>query len=190
MEYSFTQNWFNVSELKRVIVKVLNAKNVNKILEIGCFEGQSSVFFGDHFLNHPDSELVCVDPFLNIADNDHASFLNNVERRFESNISKCLNVSKIKVYKVKSDSFFNEYLGDKFNFIYIDGCHEPDVIENDMKNAIKLLTKNGIIWMDDYLGGSGDYKIKNRIDKVLSDLNLEHKIEIIHRGYQIGFMIN
>ena len=32
------------------------------ILIIGCFEGLSSVFFADNFLEHPNSTLTCLDP--------------------------------------------------------------------------------------------------------------------------------
>jgi len=49
------------------------------MLEIGCFEGLSSVFFADNFLNNPDSRLTSVDPFLNIDNNDHKNFLQNNE---------------------------------------------------------------------------------------------------------------
>lgn len=81
--------------------------NKNKILEIGCFEGLSSVFFADYFLNHPNSQLTCVDPFLSIPNNDHKELLQNNEKmRFNFNISICENSEKINVYKLTSDDFF------------------------------------------------------------------------------------
>lgn len=50
MEYKCSQHWFLNSEIKNILDK----SKENKILEIGCFEGLSSVFFADHFLENPD----------------------------------------------------------------------------------------------------------------------------------------
>ena len=45
MSYEFTQKWFNNSGIKKEIQKHIPSENINKILEIGSFEGQSSVFY-------------------------------------------------------------------------------------------------------------------------------------------------
>jgi predicted O-methyltransferase YrrM len=186
--YQFTKYWFNQSELRQKIHKYLNSNDRYKILEIGCYEGQSTVFFSDHYLNHENSSMICVDPFLNITNNDHENLLNDVEMRFDHNLSQTKNKDKISVHKIISDSFFESYNEDKFDFIYIDGCHEPDIIQNDINNSLKLINKNGIIWMDDYLGGQG-YKIKNQIDYVLNEAKNKYEFEIIHRNYQIAIRI-
>lgn len=67
------------------------------ILIIGCFEGLSSVFFADNFLEHPNSTLTCIDP-----QNEY----------FDYNISICNHLDKITIVS---------HLDDKmFNFIYLD----------------------------------------------------------------------
>ena len=154
-KYKYSQNWFLGSEIKRRLIDFLDDSKPNNILEIGCFEGLSSVFFADYFINCSSSTLTCVDPFLTINNNDHKLFLqNNEEINFDFNISVCKNSDKIKIYKTTSDDFFT--FNDKtYNFIYIDGCHEPDFIERDMENAFNALDINGIMWMVDYRGGDG-----------------------------------
>ena len=82
MSYKFTQRWFVGSEIHRNIIKVLDIRKENRILEIGCFEGLSSVFFSDNFINNKNSSLTCVDPFLTINNNDHTQFLVNGEEKF------------------------------------------------------------------------------------------------------------
>ena len=78
----------------------------HKILEIGCFEGLSSVFFADNFLDDEKSTLTCVDHFLTINDNDHGQYLeNNEEMNFDFNISSCKNAGKITIHKTTSDNF-------------------------------------------------------------------------------------
>ena len=70
-----------------------------------------------------------------------------------------------------------------YNFIYIDGCHEEDFIKRDMKNSFKFLEKNGIMWMDDYMGGDG-IKIRNVMDTFLEKYKGQY--ELIHKGYQLA----
>jgi beta-1,4-mannosyl-glycoprotein beta-1,4-N-acetylglucosaminyltransferase len=178
--YKYTQTWFLGSDS---LDKFLDKSTENKILEIGCFEGLSSVFFADNFLDNQKSSLTCVDPFLTINNNDHSQYLqNNEEMNFDFNISICENSDRIIKHKITSDKFF-ENNNQTYNFIYLDGCHEPDFIKRDMENAFNILDKNGIMWMDDYGGGDG-IQIKNTMDKFLEKYN--EKYELINRGYQLA----
>lgn len=181
--YKYSQNWFFYTEIKEKLFFFYDKFKENKILEIGCFEGLSSTFFADNFLDNPNSSLTCVDPFLTIDNNDHKKFLlNNEELNFDYNISNCNNSNKITVHKITSDDFFKNNKN-TFNFIYIDGSHEPEIIKRDMENSFRVLERNGIMWMDDYMGGDG-ILIKNTMDNFLNKYN--SKIEIIHVGYQLA----
>ena len=183
MRYKHTQNWFLVSEIRQKLLKFINGSQTHHILEIGCFEGLSSVFFADNLLTQPESTLVCVDPFLKIANNDHSQFLqNNEEANFDYNITHCQNSQKITVHKITSDEFFKSNT-QMFDFIYIDGCHEPDFIMRDMENSFKILEPNGIMWMDDYCGGDGSI-IKKTMDEFLDKYRGQYII--IHRQYQLA----
>lgn len=185
MNYKYTQSWFLNSEIKNNLLKFINKSNKNTILEIGCFEGLSSVFFADNLLDNDNSTLTCVDPFLTINNNDHNSFLqNNEEKNFDFNIKNCKNSNKINVYKITSDKFF-ENNTKTYNFIYIDGCHEPEYIMRDMENSFKVLDNNGIMWMDDYGGGDG-IQIKNTMNNFLN--KYKGKYHLIHNGYQLGII--
>jgi predicted O-methyltransferase YrrM len=181
--YKYSQSWFLGSEIQNNLFKFMDTSKQNNILEIGCFEGLSSVFFADNFINNPKSSLICVDPFLTINNNDHCQFLqNNEEMNFDFNISNCKNSDKITIHKITSDIFF-ENNNQTYNFIYIDGCHEPDFIKRDMENSFNNLEKNGIMWMDDYRGGDG-IQIKNTMDKFLEKYNGQY--ELINNGYQLA----
>jgi hypothetical protein len=188
-KYLYTQNWFLVSELKKHLNKLnkhVDRSNDIHVLEIGSYEGLSSVFFADNFLEREGSSLTCVDPFLRIPNNDHADYLqNNQERSFDINITRCDNSNKIKVFKITSDEFFANNKK-KFNLIYIDGCHEPEFISRDMENAFKCLDENGIMWMNDY--GKTIIAVKRAMNKFL----IKHKgeYETIHQGYQLAIQKN
>lgn len=181
--YKYSQNWFLDSEIRIYLEIFLDKSNENKMLEIGCFEGLSTVFFADNFLENPKSSLTCVDPFLTINNNDHKDFLhNNEEMNFDFNISACKNPDKITIHKTTSDIFF-ENNNQTYNFIYIDGCHEPDFIKRDMENSFNILEKNGIMWMDDYEGGH-DNQIKNTMNTFLDNYNGQY--ELLYKGYQLA----
>lgn len=185
--YKYTQTWFINSEIRNNLLKYINRYDANRILEIGCFEGLSSTFFSDYLLDNVDSSLTCVDPFLNINNNDHKQFLiNNEEKNFDYNISVCNNSNKISVHKVTSDVFF-ENNTKTYNFIYIDGCHEPENIKRDMENSFNVLEEGGIMWMDDYLGGDGN-KIKATMDSFLQ--KYKNRYKLIHSGYQLAIIKN
>jgi predicted O-methyltransferase YrrM len=158
-----------------------------KILEIGSFEGLSSVWIAENMLNDSASSMVCVDPFLT-CNNDHSDvFTNKTEQNFLHNISVCKNGHKIKVMKMISDDFFKVNT-DVFDFIHVDGCHEPDVIVRDMESSFKVLKVGGIMWCDDYLGGPDvpdDQKpIKKAMDEWLN--TRKENYNMIFNGYQIA----
>ena len=181
--YKHSQNWFIRSEIQNRLSHFLDKSKENKILEIGCFEGSSSVFFADNFLDNPKSTLTCVDPFLTIDNNDHTQFLqNNEEMHFDFNMSICKNSDKITIHKITSDIFF-ENNKQTYNFIYIDGCHEPEFIKRDMENSFNILEKKGIMWMDDYGGGDG-INIKSVMNTFLEKYKGQY--ELIHSGYQLA----
>ena len=180
--YRYTQEWFMGSELRHYLKNFLDNSTENRILEIGCFEGLSSVFFADNFLVNPKSILTCVDPFLSV-DNDHSAFLQkDEEKNFDFNLSVCKNQTKIIIHKITSDMFF-KYNNRMYNFIYIDGCHEVEYIQRDMENSFNALDKDGIMWMDDYRGGDG-LKLKAVMDNWLEEYN--GKYTLIHSGYQLA----
>jgi len=186
MPYIFNTDWFQNSMLRNDIRN--NKKRYNNptynILEIGCYEGGSSCFFSDNLLDGEDSTLDCVDPFLNDVDNDHKSMLlNDEELRFDSNIKLSLNFNKITTHKITSDEFFttNKKV---FNLIFIDGCHSLDCVKRDLINSYECLVVNGIIWMDDYGGGTPEANFRSFVDEFI----IEKKCEIIEKGYQIAFI--
>lgn len=177
----YTFRWFDTSELKKYSFIFLNPNEINNILEIGSYEGLSSSYFSDNFLSRNESSLTCVEPF---DLNDSTSPLyDGIYFNFINNVKNSKNWNKIRLYQLFSNDFF-KVNKKKFNFIYIDGSHLINDIISDFENSIKCITNNGIIWMDDYLGGDN-----NEIKKCIDDLYEKYKnnLIIIHYGYQIAF---
>ena len=181
--YLHTHTWFTESAICAKLCDMVDVSAPHTILEIGCYEGLSSVFFADKLLAHPDSTLTCVDPFLTIDNNDHSNLMSNqTEEYFDANIRSCLHPDKITVHKVTSDAFFPQNKA-TYDIIYIDGCHELDFIKRDMENSFAVLRPGGIMWMDDYLGGD-NIKIKAVMDRFLQEHEGEY--DVIFKDYQLA----
>jgi len=171
------------AELYKNLLEFVSGKEKMSVLEIGCFEGLSSVYLADNLLHHEESTLVCVDPFMHIQNNDHADLLqNNAEALFDYNISHCNYPDKVSVHKITSDTFF-ETNQKKYDFIYIDGSHQCDIITRDMENSLRFLNTNGIMWMDDYCGGQ-----EGNIRRTMNAFVRSHadQLTVIHVGYQLA----
>jgi len=185
VKYKYTQSWFINSEIRFNLLKFISLDKQHNILEIGCFEGLSSSCFSDNLLNHSKSTMDCVDPFIFSGTNEQITTLNvtsNTENTFRYNIKKSKSFNKITFHKLKSDDFFLNNTK-KFNLIYIDGCHEPENIIRDMNSSFNFLEVNGIMWMDDYLGGNNRSCLKAM--NIFLNNNIG-KYQIIHKNYQLA----
>jgi len=189
--YKHTNDWFSGSELRRNLPRFIQSpEHPRSILEIGSYEGLSACYFSDELLNHPDSKLVCVDPF------DSGDVTTEVtpetELLFRSNISLSKNASKVTLFKMFNRDFYAiqrqrlQSVTELFDLIYIDGSHLPADIILDMNECYKLLKPGGIMWMDDYYFGK-DGSVKRAMDSVLSSLT---GYRIIHKDYQIAIQKN
>lgn len=187
VEYIDTKGYFKKSELYQNLVgnnPVITKMALNKILEIGAYEGVGTCYFCDHFLGHPESFMATVDPF--IAEDLGTAMHANVERNFLNNIARVKNLEKLVYVKEKSINFFLRNQS-KFNFIYVDGSHHPFDLRADMENAVKILDVGGVLWVDDY---GSNYTVdsirpKNVIDAFYSEK--KNELSLIHSGYQIAF---
>lgn len=171
MTFEFTESWFDVSELKRVLPNFVDLQRPLNILEIGCFEGKSTL----HFLQqakHMASRVVAVDPFS--AD---VPIVMDIFGRFLRNMSKCAERKKLKFLQQTSDDFFASNQTE-FDLVYVDGDHEPKQAMRDLTNAIKCCKIGGIVWFDDYMLND----LNHHVDALIKTQN----VLVIHKSYQLG----
>lgn len=180
--YTSSHAWFYGAELRARIFEFMDPLECHHILEIGSYEGLSACFFSDELLRHPDSRLVCVDPF---SSNDTTTDVTSeVEAIFFRNISKSRNYEKVRVYKMESDEYFTnkDAANQFFDFVYIDGSHVLEQIIRDIENSFQHLRVGGILWLDDYRGTQELYMAFHRY---FSTCKLP--LIKIHEGYQLAF---
>jgi len=143
---AFTNTWFLNQE---PIHKKFISKKEQTILEIGAFEGRSTLFFLDH-LEGDNSRLDTIDPFPS-SDNTCPVYpeLYNI---FIKNVSPHPNFNKLTVYRDYSQNILPTFLLDqkKYDYILIDGSHLAKDVLFDAMMCFKLLKPGGIIFFDDY----------------------------------------
>jgi len=116
------------------------------ILEIGCFEGRSTIFFLEYFSN---SRITCIDSFdggVEPAKNPYPAY----PARFDSNLS----AYKDRITEIRARSSTGlEMLrthDERFDLIYVDGSHQRIEVLLDSVGAWFLLKVGGILIWDDY----------------------------------------
>ncbi|AWW33631.1 class I SAM-dependent methyltransferase [Mannheimia varigena] len=156
-QYIFSSDWFTHNTPS--LVSIFEYVKPLRILEIGSFEGRSTIFFMEEALKYqPQVEIHCIDSWEGGAEHQGVWNMGEVERRFVDNISLAQQLSLSAVfYKHRGHShqkmielLANGYAG-YFDYIYVDGSHEaPDVLF-DALLAHRLVRKGGVISFDDYL---------------------------------------
>lgn len=156
-QYVFDSDWFshNISALDYIF----NELKPTKILEIGSFEGWSTVHFIKKALSLNDSvDIHCIDSWEGGAEHKGKWDMLSVENRFMHNMHLVViqhPKAVVSKYKGYSHTRMMELLlsgkENYFDFIYVDGSHEaPDVLF-DALLAHRLVRVGGIIAFDDYL---------------------------------------
>jgi predicted O-methyltransferase YrrM len=152
--YEFTADWFSQNQGAWRVLFQHMMSNVRKVLEIGAYEGRSTVWLTQNgFLPHRAGDLYCIDNWESPE----------VEAHFDRNVGRAqANESGIALHKIKSDSFsalsklIAEGHRSSFDFIYVDGSHRcPDVLA-DLVLSFALCRVGGVILCDDYVLGIGE----------------------------------
>ena len=181
-EGKYSQDWFtyNIKYISRVIYKFKLIDKKLSILEIGSYEGLSTVFFLKVLKN---SSIICVDPFFDFEENKDKNF-NIVYENFKFNTRDFQD--RMKLYKLTSDECFAKNLSQKFDLIFIDGSHHCDSVFKDANNSFKALNKGGFIIFDDFFW---DYYEEVNLNPIgaIKKFIFENffSIKIVSLGYQI-----
>ena len=182
-KYKFSYgDWFsnNITIWEKFVINKIYRINY---LEIGSFEGRSTIFIGE--LKNTNS-ITAVDTWEGSNEHSNSTSFIKVFENFKININ-ILNKSNIKFFKTTSDNFFKDNKN-VYNLIYIDGFHEYTQIKKDFVNSLNCIEKNGYIICDDFLWFFYQDLNKNPIKAILECYN-EYKKELSVEfiDYQIIF---
>lgn len=197
-QYIFQADWFshNVPSLSAIF----DAIKPIKVLEIGSFEGRSTIFFIEKALqNNPNLEIHCVD-LWGAAGKTQEKWdwdMTETEKHFDHNVNQMLKQhSNANVNFVKHKNFSHMEMikllakgkNNYFDFIYIDGSHRaPDVLF-DALLAHRLVRLGGVLAFDDYLwteekeGQQNHYNlVKPAVDHYVN--TYQQKVRVLQVGH-------
>jgi hypothetical protein len=129
------------------------------MVEIGSYVGDSTRVFAQNF-NH----VISVDPYKNgYDDSDTSSYkypMEDVYKQFKTDIlDKFENVQHL---RETSDNAVKLFVEKKvFDFVYIDGNHQPDVVDHDVRIWLPKVRING------WIGGHDYNRVKLVVDRLL-----------------------
>lgn len=147
------------------------------VVEVGCFEGRSTVWFADKFLTNPHSRMYCIDTWkggeevervkLNFdMDQVKSNFIRNISLHPRSNQILSKQLTSLQGLVDLSAAYMN-----KIDFIYLDGSHTQKDTLIDLVLALNLIKVGGMIVVDDYMNSmsTGDVLLrpKHAVDFVV-----------------------
>lgn len=181
------QDWFSFHiPVWTPILESMKDKPV-KALEIGSFEGRSTIWLLENILTHKDSTITCIDPFKDYSDLEkfpidwaqiRQTFIENM-KPFEGRVNH--------IEQGSTDALINLiYTGHSFDFIYVDGDHTSSQCLIDGVLSHLLLKSGGIVIFDDYMWAKlakAPNVPRSAIDSFIECFANEY--EMLSSGYQV-----
>jgi predicted O-methyltransferase YrrM len=175
-EYRFSADWTRPHRVDWVsgLAPFIGKPDVRG-LEVGCFEGRSTLWFLEKIASHESSSVTCIDVFTPA-----------IEERFDHNIRVSGLGHKVSKRKGYSQDVLRTLEPESFDFAYIDGCHLASCVLTDAVLIWDLLKPDGVLIFDDYLWDL-DKPITERpkaaIDAFL--IIFQHQLEVKKRATQV-----
>jgi predicted O-methyltransferase YrrM len=173
---TFTQDW--TTRAFPTWAEHLSKVRARNILEVGPFEGRSTIFFLNFF---PQSHVTCIDLF---ALNNEPLFDANVVAKYPDRVIKIAGRSHPTLDALAQQP-------SRFDLMYIDGSHDRDDVLMDSILAWRLLAVGGILIWDDYelfTAMPGHFKYPDQDPKPAIDtFMIWHgtELSVLHSGYQV-----
>ena len=196
-EYQFTTDWFHwAPEIWTQLIPMLPGEAGDReFLEIGSFEGRSTVWIAENMMQNGDV-LECIDTWGGGEEHGEEN-MSEVEKRFDHNRLVVLTGRAIEIEKIKGSSVYglsclltgvdSDEDQPYYSFIYIDGSHIAKDVLTDTCMAWPLLKPKGLMVFDDYNWMPSPRDILHR-PKLAIDAFVNifaEEVEIVHVGYQM-----
>jgi len=175
-KYAFSTDWVTgfAGNWRTFLRPLIGRPNV-EMLEIGSYEGRSTIWFLDTILTGEGSRITCVDgfwqPYGSVFDRNIAA------SGLGSRVRKLPGLSQVVLPGLPASSF---------DAIYIDGCHTEEAVYSDANESFRLAKPGGILIFDDYLE-SLDKPITERAQRAIDRFLMEHRADcrLLYKQYQV-----
>lgn len=198
-QFQFTEKWFQYTahwwdDLFRVYEWPTATRRA--VLEIGSFEGQSTVWMLMNLMKQPTDEIVCIDPFTG-SEEHTANQTQELFCRFQANVAQTGKESHVRVLRMRSVDGLPKLMAEGYrcDLAYIDGSHRAADVLMDLCMTWPLLNFGGLCICDDFLwqphkSGSGDVLASPKIAIDAFTTIFSDQIDLIRspQNYQVAFI--
>jgi predicted O-methyltransferase YrrM len=173
--------------------KLLEERDKN-IVEVGCFEGRSTVWFANKLINTPNSRYFCIDSWKGGEEIERLKLDYDMElvfSNFSENIKKLLCYPQISVIKSTSEKALVglPFLYRNVDFLYLDGSHTQRDTLVDLVHGLSLLKVGGILIVDDYSNNMATNDTSLRATMSVDFVVSTFKNEVVHFVTEEGQMV-
>lgn len=160
----FTEFWCSDREKKAIAKGVELSKDLEgDNIEIGCFEGRSTVFTAN--LLYPEI-LIAIDPWVPIKSGNAEVKIyaeRPIREHFDNNIKLGTN-GNVDVKAMRWEDFFESYEG-KIKYLYLDGPHTYDNVYKSLEVLTPFFVEGGVMVGDDY----DDKQVRRAVEKFFGE---------------------
>lgn len=174
----------HISNWNFFLAKFKDEPNLN-FLEIGTGNGRSGVWMLENILTNRSSKLITVDvqekwPYQNGRSFKGITLAEDIEVSIKENLQPYIDRNQCE-YIIKDSRFFLKECDEieSFDFIYLDGCHDPDYVIYESCLAFQLLKKGGYLLFDDYGWGNCRYGIESFL------LCFDKQYKLLYKDWQV-----
>ena len=190
---NFSTDWFsNNIDLWDNNKSLFSGIPNKRCLEVGAFEGRSTLYLAQNYCNGKNSIVDTVDTWEGSI--EHSSELTNgLFDRFKNNLSEYIDEGRVIVNQGTSAKVLGKFLQEvkdgtreKYDFVYIDGSHIAKDVLMDAVLSWEMLNVGAMMYFDDYEWTEyADPALipKAAIDEFLSTYSGTY--ELIHQDYQL-----
>lgn len=156
----FTTDWHshNIPLWRQIFAEYKDRPDA-RALEIGSYEGRSTVWLLENVLTHETAHIDCIDTFYGSIEHIRMGLdLDNLFDRFLSNVGPYKR--KVRWFRGPSQDVlrggqFAPIRTAPYDFIYIDGSHRAADVLEDAVLSFRLLKVGGLMVFDDYAWNGG-----------------------------------
>lgn len=154
VEWGKMTGWFDLAEAIAIQMAVKQLPNGAQVVELGCFQGKSSVAIAS--VLPPEGRLFCVDMFrgMILQPGQVKPPIEEVIRinvtAFENNIEKFGVKEKVDFVVMSTTEAANKFEANSIDLLFIDADHSYEGVMADLQNWYPKLKAGGWLFCDDY----------------------------------------
>jgi MMP 1-O-methyltransferase len=147
------EGWLSEDEGKLLYDLAKNCKGNGVIVEIGSWQGKSTIWLGNGSKNGNKINVYAIDPhpdFNNVKSKNYEQFLRNIKNSKVDNLI-------IPIVKTSEDAIKN--FDNPVELIFIDGAHEYDLVKLDFNLWFPKVIDGGTMAFHDTIDWTGPKKV-------------------------------